>query len=132
MQIINDLFQNGSLWTLIGTILYVYKGIEPVLKSNLRNNHEKSLLACSDRIIPAIAKVTDASPSDRKIEAISELNEFASKRHIPLSQKSAESYINKAVSDFKRNGGKLPDPKNIKNSINNSINEVTKRVLNHD
>lgn len=121
MNIINDIFHNGSLWALVLTIIYIYNEVEPVLKSHLRNNHEKSLLASANRIVPSVAKVADASPSDRENEMISELFEFASKRHIPINIDLAKSFITKAKSDYINNGGKMP--KTVNNLMNKAINE---------
>lgn len=113
MYFINDLFHNGSLWALIATIIYIYKQSEPLLKSHVRNNHEKSLLACSNRIVALVAPIADASPIDRKKLAINDLNEFAAQRKIPLTDKTARSFLSKAKADFINNGGHFAKPQSI-------------------
>ena len=129
MNIINDIFQNGSIWALVGTLLYVFSEFEPALKAHVRNEHAKSLLDCANRIVPSIMKIQEASPTDRKNEALAELNEFASKRNIPLEQQVARHIIEKAITDFVNNGGKIPEITNtIKSNVQKTQDDVNNGV----
>lgn len=111
MKIVNYLIQDGPFWVIVGALIAFYKSIDPLITSHLRNNHEKSLHASADRAIPIVAKLVDASPTDRMNYGIQLIIEFATNRHIPINHKLAKSFYGKALSDFLANGGKFAQPK---------------------
>lgn len=124
MDIIKELWNDGSLWALIGFLAYIYKiDIRPLLKSHLRNSHEKSLLACADRAVASVAKVADASPSDREQEMLSLIFTFADKHKIPINRDVAKQFLNLALSRFKQNGGKFKQSLQVKVNQDGSVQE---------
>ena len=140
MYILNHIFnwiQSGAFVALVGVIGYIFQQTRPMIKSHVRNNHERSLMNCANRLVPALAKIAQATPADRKSEAISELCVFASKNHIKINPDEAKHFIEKAIEDYKSNGGSvkktiakvIDDTDSNSDNVNDKSNKV---ATNHD